>query len=187
MIGPFRGALPQIAASAFVHPAAVIIGDVVVGAHSSIWPGVVVRGDVAPIRIGERTNIQDNATVHGRTGGPPTVIGNGVTVGHAAVVHACVVEDDVLVGIGAIVLDLARIASRSIVGAGALVSQGKTFPPGSLLLGRPAQVTRPLTDEEVATIADLARRYESLSREYLLEYPMATHARGTAEQEGARS
>jgi len=143
-----------------------VIGDVVIGAGSSLWYGAVVRGDVMPIRIGDATSIQDNSVVHVTGGVSGTVIGSRVTVGHGVVVHACTVEDDCIIGMGSIILDQARIGSGSIVGAGALVTPGTDIPPGSMVMGSPARVKRPLTDEERARIASSAAHYVELARTY---------------------
>jgi len=138
---------PRIAASAFVAASADIIGDVEVGENASIWFQVVLRGDVAPIRVGAKTNIQDGTIVHGFPGSPVTV-GDWVTVGHRAVIHACTIEDHCLIGIGAIVLNNARIGEGSIVGAGALVVENAVIPPHSLYLGAPARLKRQLTEAD---------------------------------------
>jgi carbonic anhydrase/acetyltransferase-like protein (isoleucine patch superfamily) len=159
MVHPFRGIVPSLDASVFLAPSAEIVGDVVIGARSSVWFNATVRGDVHWIRIGEETNIQDNAVVHVTGGTGPATIGNRVTVGHSAVVHACTIEDRVLIGMGAIVLDQAVIGTGSIVGAGALVTGRTAVPPGSLVYGNPARVIRPLTDEERASIDIYSDKY----------------------------
>jgi carbonic anhydrase/acetyltransferase-like protein (isoleucine patch superfamily) len=163
----FRGKTPVIDPSAYVAPTAAVIGDVVVGAESSLWFGTVVRGDVFHIRIGARTSVQDNSVVHVTHDRSATVVGDDVTVGHAVVLHGCTVRDRVIVGMGSVILDDAEIGSDSIVGAGSLVTMGTRFPPRSLVLGRPAKVVRPLTDEEVARIAESARLYVGFRGEYL--------------------
>jgi len=147
MIRAFRGVLPRIAASAFIDSSAQVIGDVEIGERSSIWPGAVVRGDVNSIRIGDETSIQDNTVVHVDVD-QPTAIGSRVTVGHGVVLHGCTVEDDCLIGIGAIVLNGARIGSGSVVGAGCLVPEGAEIAPGNLVLGVPGKVRRPVSGEE---------------------------------------
>ena len=166
MIRPFRGKHPQIHPTAFVEESAQVIGDVVVGAHSSVWFGAVVRGDVYHIRIGERTNIQDGTVVHVTNGTHATVLEDEVTVGHNVTLHGCHVERGSLVGIGAIVMDGARVGRESLVAAGALVSPGTQIPPRSLVMGVPAKVKRPLTDEEVAGLAQFWRNYVGYTKEY---------------------
>lgn len=164
---PYRGKLPSIADGAFIAPSATLIGDVEVGAESSIWYGSVLRGDVEPIRIGERTSIQDNSVIHATGGWHPTSVGNDVTVGHGVILHGCIVRDRVIVGMGSIVLDQAEIGSDTILGAGSLVPPRKTIPSGVLAVGRPAKVVRELTSEELAQIEDSARIYVELTRDYL--------------------
>jgi carbonic anhydrase/acetyltransferase-like protein (isoleucine patch superfamily) len=159
MVRMYRAVHPTIAASAFVDRSAQVIGDVHLGAESSIWMNAVVRGDVNSIRIGARTNIQDLSLVHVQGGSYPTVIGNDVTVGHSAVIHGCTVEDRCLIGMGAILLNGVRIGAGSIVAAGALVPEGTIVPPGSMVMGLPAKVRRPLTADEDASIAQYAERY----------------------------
>jgi carbonic anhydrase/acetyltransferase-like protein (isoleucine patch superfamily) len=166
MLRPFRGRRPAVHPTAYVDPSAQLIGDVAVGAASSVWPNVVVRGDVNSIRIGERSNVQDGTVVHVMHGTHPTRIGDDVTIGHGAVVHGCTIEDRVLVGMGAIVLNGAVIGAESIVAAGSLVTEGFVVPPRSLVMGHPATIRRPLTDEEAASILDYARRYVTYAEEY---------------------
>ena len=140
---------PQIDPSAWVAPGAVVIGDVVIGADSSIWYSTVVRGDVEKIRIGCRSNLQDGVVVHVSRGRFPTYIGDEITVGHRAVVHGCTVEDGALIGIGAIVLDGARVGEGALIGAGAVVTPGTQIEAGMLALGTPARAVRKLDDEEL--------------------------------------
>jgi carbonic anhydrase/acetyltransferase-like protein (isoleucine patch superfamily) len=154
-IGP---STPRVDGSAFVAWNAEVAGDVRVGAGASIWFSASVRGDIAPIEIGDRSNVQDGAVVHVDTG-IPCRIGADVTVGHGAILHSCVVGDGALIGMGAIVLNGAEIGAGSIVGAGALVTQGKKFPPRSLIIGSPAAVKRELSDEEVAANLRNAAHY----------------------------
>lgn len=163
----FRGKTPSIDPSAYVAPTAAIIGDVTVGPRSSIWFGTVVRGDVFHIRIGAGTNIQDNCVLHVTHDRSATIVGDDCTVGHGAVLHGCTIGDRVLVGIGAVILDDAEIASDVLVGAGSLVTIGTKVSARSLVLGRPARVVRPLTDEEVAGLAEAARLYVGFRAEYL--------------------
>jgi len=158
MTRSYRGATPQIASSAYIDPSAQIIGDVIVGEHSSIWPNASVRGDVGPIRIGSETSIQDNCSLHLDDGFPLT-IGDRVTVGHSVTLHGCTVEDDSLIGIGAIVLNGARIGKGSVVAAGALVPEGMVVPPDTLVMGAPAKPRRPVMPEEQSRFRDGAKRY----------------------------
>ena len=151
----------------FVADGVRLIGDLEVGRDSSLWFNVVVRADVHYVRIGERTNIQDNSTVHVTSGEAPCVIGNDVTIGHNAIVHACTVEDLCLIGMGAVILDQAVIGAESLVGAGALVTQGKRFPPRSLIHGSPAKVVRSLTEAELRGLRESAEHYVSAARGYL--------------------
>lgn len=157
---------PRIHESCFVAASADIIGDVEIGENSSVWHQCVLRGDINRIVIGANTNIQDGTVVHlaDRFG---TAVGDWVTVGHKALLHACVIEDEVLVGMGAIVMDGAVVGARSIVGAGALITAGTQIPPGSLVLGAPATVKRQLSAQEQAKIKVWAQRYVATSREYL--------------------
>jgi carbonic anhydrase/acetyltransferase-like protein (isoleucine patch superfamily) len=147
MIRSFRGIAPRIAASAYIDPGAHVIGDVTVGERSSIWPTAVLRGDIEPIRVGSETNIQEGTVIHTDHGFPAT-IGDRVSVGHSAVLHGCTIEDDSLVGIGALVLNGARIGSGAVVAAGALVPEGMEVPPGTLVMGTPAKPRRPVSAEE---------------------------------------
>ncbi len=165
-IEQFLGARPAIPASVFIAPGAVVIGDVSLGEEASVWYQATVRGDINRIRVGARSNLQDGCVVH-VADAFSTEIGEFVTVGHKAILHACTVGDEVLVGMGATVLDGAEIGARSIIGAGALVTGGKKIPPGSLVLGSPAKVVRQLSLEEQASIKVWAERYVTLSRVYL--------------------
>lgn len=163
----FGGVRPRLGQGVFLAETAAVIGDVELGDESSIWYGTVVRGDVMPVRIGARTSIQDGTVIHVTSGFSGTVIGDDCTIGHAAIIHACTVEDFCLIGMGAIVLDGARVGRGSLVGAGALVTPGTDIPPGSLVLGAPAKVKRPVSAKETAQIADGARHYVELTRRYL--------------------
>ncbi len=162
----FDSKAPRLAPTAFVADGAVVTGDVEIGDESSIWFGTVVRGDVNHVRIGARTNVQDQSVVHVTGGTHPTVIGDEVTVGHRAVLHGCTVKDRCLVGIGAIVLDGAVIGPDAMVGAGALVPPGMVVPPGKLVLGAPAKVKRDLTADEIAALRTSAARYVGYAAEY---------------------
>jgi len=157
---------PAIHPSAFVAPGATVIGDVTLAEESSVWPATVLRGDINRIVIGPRSNIQDGAVVH-LADEFGTIVGELVTVGHKAVLHACTIADEVLVGMGAIVLDGAEVGARCIIGAGALVTGGKKIPAGSLVLGSPAKVVRTLSLDEQAGIRVWAERYVELSRIYI--------------------
>jgi gamma-carbonic anhydrase len=164
---PYKGLFPQLGEEVFIAPGAWLIGDVVIGNGSSVWFNTLVRGDMHFIRIGLETNIQDNSTLHVTGDKFPLVIGDRVTVGHRAIVHGCVVEDDCMIGMGSIVMDGARIGAGSLVGAGAVVTPGTVVPPGSLVLGTPAKVARPVNDRERRLIVDAAVHYRGLARDYL--------------------
>jgi carbonic anhydrase/acetyltransferase-like protein (isoleucine patch superfamily) len=166
MIRPFGGKTPQLGEGVFVAPSADVIGDVVIGARSSIWYCAVLRGDVESIRVGAETSIQDNAVVHVDSSGYSTVIGDRVTVGHSVVLHGCSIGDDALVGIGSIVLNGAEVGVGAMVGAGSLVTPGTKIPPGVLALGSPARVKRPLTDEEKRHMREGVARYVRLGQEH---------------------
>ena len=173
-IRPYRDILPTLGERAYVDPAATCIGDVVLGDDVSLWPGVVVRGDVNFIRIGARTNVQDGTIVHvshdgphAKLGGFATVIGEDVTIGHKAIIHACRIEDAVLVGMGAILLDGVVVKRHGFVGAGALVAPGKVVGEGELWLGNPARFVRPLTEREIEQLYYSAQHYVRLKDRYL--------------------
>ncbi|TAL04337.1 MAG: gamma carbonic anhydrase family protein [Rhodospirillaceae bacterium] len=172
LIIPWNGVWPRIAADAFIAPNATIIGDVEIGAQSSIWFNVVVRGDVSHIRIGARTNLQDNTVVHvtsaGGKGGAsvPTIIGNDVLVGHGAIIHACTIEDGSFIGLAATVLDGAVVESKGMVAAGAVVSPGKRVPSGELWAGTPAKFMRKLTDADFAHIKRGTSNYVEVGNLY---------------------
>lgn len=170
MLKSFLGRHPKIAASAYIEDSAQVIGDVVVGEHSSIWFHAVVRGDVHSIRIGRESNVQDNCVLHGYTGKHPVVLGNRVTVAHSVNLHGCQVEDDCLIGIGAIVLNGARIGAGSIVAAGSLVPEGMQVPPGSVVVGVPARRLRAATDEDRQMIASHAANYVGYKDQYLSQH-----------------
>ena len=159
MLRAYRSVSPTVHSSAFVDLSAQVIGDVHLGAESSIWMNVVVRGDVNYIRIGARTNIQDLTLVHVMRETNPTIIGDDVTIGHSAVVHGCTIEDRCLIGMGAILLNGCLIGSGSIVAAGTLVPERMVVPPGSMVMGVPGKVKRPLTPKEDASIQWYADNY----------------------------
>lgn len=155
---------PRIHPRAWLAPTSVVVGDVEIGADSSIWYGAVVRGDVESIRIGQRSNLQEGSIVHVTAGRFPARIGDDVTVGHRSVVHGCVVEDGALIGIGAIVLDGAHVGAGALVGAGAVVTPGSKIEARGLAIGTPARVVRTLTDEEFALQLARTRRYVETAR-----------------------
>ena len=155
---------PTIHSSAWVVPGATVLGDVTLE-DTSVWYGAVLRGDINRIVIGPRSNVQDNAVVHLETD-LPTVVGELVTIGHSAIVHACKVDNEVLVGMGSIILDEAEIGARSIIGANALVTMGMKIPPGSLVLGSPAKIRRQLTLDEQNDIARWAWSYVETAKQY---------------------
>jgi carbonic anhydrase/acetyltransferase-like protein (isoleucine patch superfamily) len=157
------GRAPELEHAAFVAANATVNGDVVLGRDASVFYGAVLRGDINVIRVGAGSNIQDNAIVH-LSDGHGTVVGDFVTVGHAATLHGCTVEDGCLIGMGAIILDGARIGAGSIVGAGSLVTMGFECPPDSMVLGRPAKVTRPLKPEEIGAGRRLAEKYVEVAK-----------------------
>ena len=159
MLRSYRSIHPTVHPSAFVDASAQVIGDVHVGAESSVWMNVVVRGDVHHIRIGARTNIQDLTMVHVMRETNPTAIGDNVTIGHGAVVHGCTIEDRCLIGMGAILLNGCVIGAGSIVAAGTLVPEGMVVAPGSMVMGVPGKVRRALTPEEDASITWYADNY----------------------------
>lgn len=169
MIRSYKGITPRIAGSAFVETSAHIIGDVEIGAHSSIWFNCVLRGDCYHIRIGENTNIQDGAVIHVTQGRFATTIGNFVTVGHSVVLHGCTIADRCLIGIGAIVLDDVTIGEESFIAAGSLVTPGTVIPPRSMVMGSPAKIRRQVTDEEVARINEHWQHYVEYKNQYLAE------------------
>ena len=166
MLRPHRGRLPKVHPTAYVDASAQVVGDVEIGAESSVWLNAVVRGDVHYIRIGERSNVQDGTVVHVMNDTHPTNIGDDVTIGHAAIVHGCTVGPRVLVGMGAILLNGVAIGEDSIVAAGTLLPEGMVVPPRSLVMGSPGRVRRSLTDAEVAEILEYARRYVTYKRDY---------------------
>lgn len=153
------GYRPQIADNAFIAASADIIGKVAVGSHAGIWFGAVLRGDIEPITIGEGSNVQDLSVIHTEKGAP-AIIGENCTIGHKALIHGCAIQDNCLIGMGAIVMNYAEIGAESLVGAGALVTEHKKFPPRSLIIGSPAVVKRSLTAEEIAGIRRNVENYQ---------------------------
>lgn len=176
-IHPYQGILPTIDATAYIHPNAVVIGDVHIGAYSSIWPGVVMRADVNRIRVGARTNIQDGSILHvtratpDNPGGIPLIIGDDVTIGHRVSLHACHLKDGSIVGIGAILLDRVILEAHAMVGAGSLVTPGTRIPPGELWMGSPARSIRPLRPDELRHHAETAVNYQRLAEAYRTQHP----------------
>ena len=166
MLRPYKGMRPRVHGTAYVDDSAQVIGDVEIGEASSIWMNAVVRGDVHWIRIGTRSNVQDGTVVHVMNDTHPTTIGDDVTIGHAAIVHGCTIENRVLIGMGAILLNGAHIGEGSIVAAGTLVPEETRIPPRSLVMGSPGRVKRTLSDAEVASILQFSERYV----EYRLDY-----------------
>lgn len=169
MLRRFQNILPTVPATAYVDPSAQVIGDVVLGDQASVWPNAVVRGDVHHIRIGDRSNIQDGAVLHGMRHLYPVIVGNGCTIGHNATVHGCILEDDVLIGMGAVVLNGARIGAGSIIAAGAVIPERTQIPPRSLVAGVPGKILRTLTEKDLDLIRMYANNYLDYTRTYLEE------------------
>ena len=169
MIRTYRGRAPKVAATAYIDPQAVLIGDVTIGEHSSVWPCVVIRGDVHFIRIGARSNVQDGSVLHVMRDEHPLILGDNVTVGHGVVLHGCTIESRCLVGMGSIILNGAKIGAGTIVAAGTLVPEGTEVPPGSLFMGHPGKFRRALTPEDQASIQAYADRYVEYSETYKAE------------------
>ncbi len=167
MIHPFKEKTPKVDSSCLVMESAQVIGDVEIGEESSVWFNAVIRGDVNHIRIGNHTNIQDGCVLHVARKTHPLIIGDEVTVGHNVTLHACTIESRCLIGMGAIVMDGAKIGENSIVGAGALVTSGTEIPPNSMVLGSPAKVKRSLTEEEIRAIRESAAHYVGDIETYL--------------------
>ena len=169
MIRTYQGVAPVIPATCYVDPSAQVIGDVVLGDRASIWMNAVVRGDVNSIRIGARSNVQDCAVLHGMRYVYPVIVGEMVTIGHNATVHGCVLEDAVLIGIGAVVLNNARIGEGSIIAAGAVIPEQTVIPPNSLVAGVPGKVRRTLGDADRVLILKYANNYLEYTAIYLNE------------------
>ncbi|HXW54648.1 MAG TPA: gamma carbonic anhydrase family protein [Candidatus Cybelea sp.] len=158
--------MPEIDPSAYVDPSAVVIGDVSIGQDASVWPGVVIRGDVHYIRIGARTNVQDGSVLHVMRDQYPLILGEGVTIGHGVLLHGCTIESRCLIGMGSIILNGAKIGAGSIVGAGTLVLERTEVPPGSLFMGHPGKVRRELTPDDQEAIDGYAQRYLEYKETY---------------------
>ncbi len=167
LVRSYGDKMPRVGEGTFLAETAGLVGDVVIGARSSIWYGAVLRGDVFHIRIGDETSVQDNSVIHVTTGRSATLVGNGVTIGHSVNLHGCTVADRCIVGMGSIILDSAEIGERCIVGAGSLVTPGTRIPPGTLALGSPARPKRDLTAEELAWLEVSAKHYVELARSYM--------------------
>ena len=169
MIRSYKGVLPQIPANCYVDASAQVIGDVWLGERASIWMNAVVRGDVNSIRIGAESNVQDCAVLHGMRDLYPVIVGERVTIGHNATVHGCVLGDEVLVGIGAVILNDARVGAGSIIAAGAVIPEHTVIPPRSLVAGVPGKIRRELGEADRALILQYARNYLDYSAIYLAE------------------
>ena len=169
MIKNFQNKQPQLGEDIYVSENAMVIGDVTLGDEVNIWFGAVLRGDMHYIKIGNRTNIQDNSVVHVTTGASPTNIGNGVTVGHGAIIHGCTIEDDCLIGMGAILMDDAIIGAGSLIGAGALIPPNIKIPKNSLVVGSPGKVIRQIKEVEREMILERPQEYIDLASIYLNE------------------
>ena len=167
MLRPFRGRLPVVHASVYVDPSAQVIGDVEIGAESSVWMNAVVRGDVNYIRIGARSNVQDGTIIHVMHDTHPTTIGDDVTLGHGVIAHGCTIQHRVLIGMGAVLLNGAEIGEDSIVAAGSLVTEGARVPPRSLVMGSPAKVKRVLDAGQIASILEYASNYVRYRLNYM--------------------
>jgi carbonic anhydrase/acetyltransferase-like protein (isoleucine patch superfamily) len=171
MLRSYHGMTPVFPSTAYVDISAQLLGDVVLGEHSSVWMNAVLRGDVHSIRIGTGSNIQDCAVLHGMRDTWPVIVGDRCTIGHNATVHGCVLEDDVLIGMGAIVLNGARIGAGSIIAAGSVVPEGTHIPPRSLVAGVPVKVRRATTEADLALIRQYAANYLDYTRSYLEQFP----------------
>ena len=169
MLRAFQGTRPTVPASCYVDPSAQVIGDVTLGEQASVWMNAVLRGDVNSIRIGARSNVQDCAVLHGMRHLYPVLVGEMVTIGHNATVHGCVLEDEVLIGIGATILNDARIGAGSIIAAGAVIPEHTIIPPRSLVAGVPGRVRRVLGDADRELILTYARNYLDYTAIYLAE------------------
>ena len=166
---PYKGVHQKIHPTAFVAPSANIIGDVEIGSKTGVWFNVVIRGDVAWVKVGDNTNIQDGTVIHVTRNGHPTSIGSGVTIGHACILHACTIEDNSFIGMGALIMDDVVVESGAMVAAGAMVTPGKRVLKGQLWAGRPAKHFRDLTQEEIDFIPKSAENYVKHVEEYIAE------------------
>ncbi|HCH56296.1 MAG TPA: gamma carbonic anhydrase family protein [Rhodospirillaceae bacterium] len=178
---PYKGKWPKIADDVFIAPGASVIGDVEIGAGSSVWFNTVIRGDDNPIRIGERVNIQDGSVIHVHSKYQGTYIGSDITIGHMALLHACNIHDKAFVGMGSIVLDRCTIETHSMLAGGAMLTPGKTVKAGELWGGRPARPMRELSEEEIAGFDWSFESYADRAEEYRMELNALLNARGAAE------
>ncbi|WP_042459864.1 gamma carbonic anhydrase [Neobacillus dielmonensis] len=165
MIYPFHDKFPVIADSAFIADFVTITGDVEIGEHSSVWFNTVIRGDVAPTRIGKKVNIQDNSILH-QSPNNPLILEDEATIGHQVILHSCIVRKRALIGMGSIILDQAEIGEGAFIGAGSLVPQGKKIPPNTLAFGRPAKVIRELNEEDIKDMERIVREYAEKAQFY---------------------
>ncbi len=168
MLYEFNGKKPDIAKNVFLAPGCQLIGDVQVKKDANIWPNAVIRADLAPTLIGSRTNIQDNCTLHVDTE-TPLILGDNITVGHGAILHGCKIEDNCLIGMGATILNNAVIGRETIIGAGALIPEGKEIPSHSLVIGVPGKVVRKLTEEEINNLQKSADHYVQIAARYSVQ------------------
>ncbi len=168
MLRAFQGIMPKVEPSAFIEETAVVLGDVVIGAESSVWFLTIIRGDVNVIRIGSRTNIQDLCVLHVTHDTHPLIIGDEVTVGHRVLLHGCTIKDRVLVGMGAILMDGVAIGEDCVIAAGSLITEGTVVPPGSVVLGSPGRVKRAITNDERAWLRQSAANYVRYAAEHRL-------------------
>lgn len=168
LLKTFKGKLPKVSDKAYIADNVVLTGDIEIAEDANVWFGVVMRGDVNSIRIGKGTNVQDLTMVHADSNSP-TRLGDHVTIGHCCIIHGCIIEDNVLVGMGSTVMNGAVVGKNSIIGAGSLVTEGKEIPSGVLAIGRPAKVIRELTEEEIASLQKAADGYVATSKVYLEE------------------
>ena len=171
MIKSFQDKTPHLGNNVYISETAAVIGDVILDDDVSIWFGAIIRGDMHFIRVGSRSNIQDNAVVHVTTAVSSTHIGSGVTVGHGAIIHGCTIEDDCMIGMGAVIMDDALIGAGSLVGAGALVPQNMKVPPKSLVIGMPGKIVREVNKDEYNMILERPQEYIDLAAIYLSETP----------------
>ncbi len=174
IILPYKGIYPQIDATAFIAPGAVVIGNVTIGAESTVWFGCVVRGDVQSITIGDQTNIQDGTTIHVTRGDGPTSIGSGVTIGHQSLLHACMINDNAFIGMGAKMLDGSVVESFGMLAAGALLTPNKIVPTGQLWAGNPAKLFKELSEKDMEFFPQSAANYVLHGKEYRAELGLDT-------------
>ena len=166
MIKSFNDKIPEIGKDVYISETAVVIGDVILEDYVNIWFGSVIRGDMHYIKIGSRTNIQDNSVIHVTTGISPTNIGSGVTIGHGAIIHGCTIKDNCMIGMGATIMDDAKIEKGSLIGAGSLVPPKMQIPPRSLVVGVPGKIIRSVSDDEYEMILERPQEYIDLASHY---------------------